>query len=200
MGISGKKLISLAENKSWRPFHIRSLWRTFFISQSVLANGDTHSKSAADPKIEGIQNCRHVAKMISELICKTKDNNKGYLECFAKPEVSKIRFSTKDDVIDNNTVIRARGLPWQSSDDDVAKFFIGLNIARGGVALVLSQLGRRNGEALVRFETQEQRDMALRRHRHFMGDRYIEVYRANGDDFLKIAADLFNHFKIIEID
>lgn len=32
--------------------------------------------------------------------------------------------------IDDNTVIRARGLPWQSSDQDVARFFRGLNIAK----------------------------------------------------------------------
>lgn len=59
---------------------------------------------------------------------------------------------------------------------------------RGGVALCLSQQGRRNGEALVRFESVEQRDLALRRHRHFMGNRYIEVYRATGEDFIGVAA------------
>lgn len=44
---------------------------------------------------------------------------------------------------------------------------------RAGVALCLSREGRRNGEALVLFESREHRDMALRRHRHFMGNRYI---------------------------
>lgn len=38
--------------------------------------------------------------------------------------------SSKADVVDNETVVRARGLPWQSSDQDVARFFKGLNIAR----------------------------------------------------------------------
>lgn len=46
---------------------------------------------------------------------------------------------------------------------------------RGGVALCLSAQGRRNGEALVRFESQEHRDMALKRHKHHIGSRYIEV-------------------------
>ena len=32
--------------------------------------------------------------------------------------------------IKEETVIRARGLPWQVSDVDVADFFFGLNIAR----------------------------------------------------------------------
>lgn len=38
--------------------------------------------------------------------------------------------SSKAEVVDNETVVRARGLPWQSSDQDVARFFKGLNIAR----------------------------------------------------------------------
>lgn len=46
---------------------------------------------------------------------------------------------------------------------------------RGGVALCLSAQGRRNGEALIRFVSQEHRDMALKRHKHHIGSRYIEV-------------------------
>ncbi|XP_066255168.1 RNA-binding protein fusilli isoform X1 [Euwallacea similis] len=94
---------------------------------------------------------------------------------------------SKDDEIDPNCVVRARGLPWQSSDQDIAKFFRGLNVAKGGVALCLSSLGRRNGEALVRFVSQEHRDIALKRHKHHIGPRYIEVYRATGEDFLSVA-------------
>ncbi|XP_048484272.1 RNA-binding protein fusilli isoform X4 [Plutella xylostella] len=94
---------------------------------------------------------------------------------------------SKDDEIDNNCIVRARGLPWQSSDQDIAKFFRGLNVAKGGVALCLSPQGRRNGEALVRFISQEHRDMALKRHKHHIGPRYIEVYRASGEDFLSVA-------------
>ena len=32
--------------------------------------------------------------------------------------------------IKDETIIRARGLPWQVSDVDVADFFVGLNISR----------------------------------------------------------------------
>ncbi|XP_058828755.1 RNA-binding protein fusilli isoform X3 [Topomyia yanbarensis] len=97
-----------------------------------------------------------------------------------------------DDEIDGTCIVRARGLPWQSSDQDIARFFRGLNVAKGGVALCLSPQGRRNGEALVRFVTQEHRDMALKRHKHHIGNRYIEVYRASGEDFLAVAGGASN--------
>lgn len=48
-------------------------------------------------------------------------------------------------------------------------------MSRGGVALCLSPQGRRNGEALIRFISKEHRDMALKRHKHHIGSRYIEV-------------------------
>lgn len=48
-------------------------------------------------------------------------------------------------------------------------------LSRGGAALCLNAQGRRNGEALVRFVSEEHRDLALQRHKHHMGNRYIEV-------------------------
>lgn len=63
---------------------------------------------------------------------------------------------------------------------------------RGGVALCLSPQGRRNGEALVRFQDQEMRDLAIRRHKHHIGQRYIEVYKATGKDFLNVAGGMYD--------
>ena len=58
---------------------------------------------------------------------------------------------------------------------------------RGGVALCLSNQGRRNGEALVLFDSVQHRDLALKRHKHHIGNRYIEVYKATGEDFINVA-------------
>ena len=94
---------------------------------------------------------------------------------------------SREDSVDSNCCVRARGLPWQASDLDIARFFIGLNVAKGGVALCLSSQGRRNGEAIVLFDSVQHRDLALKRHKHHIGNRYIEVYKATGDDFINVA-------------
>ncbi len=94
---------------------------------------------------------------------------------------------SRRDAVDGESCVRARGLPWQASDQDIARFFVGLNVAKGGVALCLSPQGRRNGEALVLFENSSHRDMALKRHKHHIGNRYIEVYKATGEDFINVA-------------
>ncbi|XP_029928732.1 epithelial splicing regulatory protein 1 isoform X2 [Myripristis murdjan] len=130
-----------------------------------------------------------VLALLSEPLCHT----------FFHPERVSEKFETgtcKMEKVCDNTVIRARGLPWQSSDQDIARFFRGLNIAKGGAALCLNAQGRRNGEALVRFVSEEHRDLALQRHKHHMGNRYIEVYKATGEDFLKIAGGTSNEVAI----
>ncbi|XP_014675115.1 PREDICTED: epithelial splicing regulatory protein 1-like isoform X2 [Priapulus caudatus] len=132
----------------------------------------------------GIRHGQEMGKIIQRML---HDGHR-----FENPEPVNARLEaglcSKDEEIDTNCVIRARGLPWQSSDQDIAKFFRGLNIMKGGVALCLSAQGRRNGEALVRFIDQEHRDLALKRHKHHIGQRYIEVYKATGEDFISVAA------------
>ncbi|XP_069392966.1 epithelial splicing regulatory protein 1 isoform X1 [Paralichthys olivaceus] len=131
-----------------------------------------------------------VLALLSEPFSHTFSNSERVSEKFESGTCSKM------EKVCDNTVIRARGLPWQSSDQDIARFFRGLNIAKGGAALCLNAQGRRNGEALVRFVNEEHRDLALQRHKHHMGMRYIEVYKATGEDFLKIAGGTSNEVAI----
>ncbi|XP_032875978.1 epithelial splicing regulatory protein 1 isoform X2 [Amblyraja radiata] len=138
----------------------------------------------------GVSDIMTATNIILAIISKPRSHR------FIDPERVNYKFETgtcsKMEIIDDNTVVRARGLPWQSSDEDIARFFRGLNIAKGGAALCLNSQGRRNGEALVRFVNSEHRDLALQRHKHHMGNRYIEVYKATGEDFLKIAGGTSN--------
>ncbi|KAM4736551.1 epithelial splicing regulatory protein 1 isoform 2-T3 [Anableps anableps] len=145
---------------------------------------------AALPAEVAVQQVRLMTSIILTLL------SEPYCHSFSNPEKVNERFESgtcsKMEKVCDNTVIRARGLPWQSSDQDIARFFKGLNIAKGGAALCLNAQGRRNGEALVRFVSEEHRDLALQRHKHHMGNRYIEVYKATGEDFLKIAGGTSN--------
>ncbi|KAM9860914.1 epithelial splicing regulatory protein 2 [Aulostomus maculatus] len=145
---------------------------------------------AVSEQLMGVKEVRSMVQLILRILAEPYNHN---FSCF---EMVKYKFDSgtcsKTEPVDSETVIRARGLPWQSSDQDIARFFKGLNIAKGGVALCLNAQGRRNGEALVRFINSEHRDLALERHKHHMGSRYIEVYKATGEEFLKIAGGTSN--------
>ncbi|KAI1238719.1 hypothetical protein IHE44_0013459 [Lamprotornis superbus] len=90
----------------------------------------------------------------------------------------------------NDGVVLLRGLPFTSTEEDIADFFSGLKIT--DIAFIYRG-GRRTGEAFVQFETPEMAAKALLRHREYMGNRiradlthssgshtsismYIEVY------------------------
>ncbi|KAG9339383.1 hypothetical protein JZ751_023776 [Albula glossodonta] len=128
----------------------------------------TTDSSANTPAAVKVQT---MAGIVLELI------SDPHCHSFSQPERVNEKFETgtcsKMERVDDDTVIRARGLP-------------------GGAALCLNAQGRRNGEALVRFVSEEHRDLALQRHKHHMGARYIEVYKATGEDFLKIAGGTSN--------
>jgi epithelial splicing regulatory protein 1/2 len=53
--------------------------------------------------------------------------------------------------------------------------------------MCLSQLGKRNGEAFIRFVDEGNRDLALKRHKNHIGQRYIEVYKATLTDYNNIV-------------
>ncbi|XP_061621759.1 epithelial splicing regulatory protein 2 isoform X3 [Phyllopteryx taeniolatus] len=146
--------------------------------------------AAISEQLMGVREVRSMVQLTLRMLAEP------YNHSFSCVETVKYKLDSgtcsKTEPVDNETIIRARGLPWQSSDQDIARFFKGLNIAKGGVALCLNAQGRRNGEALVRFINSEHRDLALERHKHHMGSRYIEVYKATGEEFLKIAGGTSN--------
>ncbi|NWH58012.1 GRSF1 factor, partial [Geococcyx californianus] len=73
----------------------------------------------------------------------------------------------------NDGVVMLRGLPFSSTEEDIADFFAGLRI----IDIVFVYRGeRRTGEAFVQFAAPEMAAKALLRHREYMGNRYIEVY------------------------
>ncbi|CAF1076500.1 unnamed protein product [Rotaria sordida] len=72
-------------------------------------------------------------------------------------------------------VVRLRGLPYNSSKEDVTRFFDGLDIAQNGVHISSSKPA---GEAFVAFMNMDNALRALEFNRMNMGHRYIEVFKS----------------------
>ncbi|THD29110.1 RNA-binding protein fusilli [Fasciola hepatica] len=162
-------------------------------SKSFLENNDEALASSAlvmqadskpaHPGSWQLEYCRCMASLIERMTYDGAD----WTECEHIYASYKPAIVRKTDLVEDDLVVRARGLPWQATDLDIFRFFSGINISEGGISLVLSKIGRRNGEALIRFTDREQRDLALRKHKHHMGQRYIEIYAASGSDFIAFA-------------
>ncbi|XP_050800986.1 G-rich sequence factor 1 isoform X2 [Gopherus flavomarginatus] len=78
----------------------------------------------------------------------------------------------EDDVF----LIRAQGLPYSCTVEDVLSFFADCRIRNGerGIHFLLNRDGKRRGDALIELESQQDVQNALEKHWKYMGQRYVE--------------------------
>ncbi|XP_041056245.1 G-rich sequence factor 1 [Carcharodon carcharias] len=84
----------------------------------------------------------------------------------------------------NVFVVRARGLPWSSSAEDVLGFFSDCGVVDGvkGVHFLCSRGGKPSGEAIIELKSADDMKKALEKHRKYLGQRYIEVFELSNND------------------
>ena len=78
--------------------------------------------------------------------------------------------------------IRMRGLPFQSTKDDVLEFFKDYKPVPDSVLLTYRMDGRSTGEAYVAFESPDSAKAAMELHRSTIGSRYIELFISNKEE------------------
>uniref|UniRef100_UPI00398E962A G-rich sequence factor 1-like isoform X2 n=1 Tax=Pristiophorus japonicus TaxID=55135 RepID=UPI00398E962A len=81
-------------------------------------------------------------------------------------------------------VVRARGLPWSCSAEDVLEFFSDCGVVNGikGVHFLCTRGGKPSGEAIIELQSAENVKKALEKDRKYMGQRYIEVFELSSSD------------------
>ncbi|XP_051026387.1 G-rich sequence factor 1 isoform X1 [Acomys russatus] len=86
--------------------------------------------------------------------------------------------------VDDVYLIRAQGLPWSCTVEDVLNFFSDCRIrnSENGIHFLLNRDGKRRGDALIEMESEQDVQKALEKHRMYMGQRYVEVYEINNED------------------
>jgi len=81
---------------------------------------------------------------------------------------------------DDPSVIKIRGLPYQTTAIEVCRFFKDCEIVGGpkGIYFPHNERGLPTGEAFVEMESATDIDKALERHKDCIGERYIEVFES----------------------
>jgi len=81
-------------------------------------------------------------------------------------------------------VIKARGLPWSATADEVLSFFANCSVSGGkdGIHFTLNREGRPSGECFVEMDTDDDVQEALKKDRASMGKRYVEVFECSEKD------------------
>ncbi|XP_066487874.1 G-rich sequence factor 1 isoform X2 [Tiliqua scincoides] len=100
--------------------------------------------------------------------------------------------SAKSGEEDDVYLIRAQGLPYSCTEEDVLNFFAGSKIRNGvnGIHFLLNRDGKRRGDALVELESEQDVQNALEKHRRYLGQRYVEVFEIHNEDVDAIMKSL----------
>ncbi|KAM6440955.1 G-rich sequence factor 1 [Liasis olivaceus] len=97
--------------------------------------------------------------------------------------------------VNNDGVVRLRGLPYRCSEVDISEFFSGLTIQ--DIVFVFDYEGRRKtGEAFVQFATPEMANKALLKHKEEIGNRYIEIFPSQ-KSAIRTHSDFFRYKKMM---
>lgn len=86
--------------------------------------------------------------------------------------------------LSENVCIKMRGLPYNAVPKDIMEFFEGYKIASNGIHIMTGVTDRPTGEAFVEFVSTDEAQRAMERHRHNIGSRYIELFRATKGEML----------------
>uniref|UniRef100_A0A2I3GA35 RRM domain-containing protein n=1 Tax=Nomascus leucogenys TaxID=61853 RepID=A0A2I3GA35_NOMLE len=105
-----------------------------------------------------------------------QESKTTYLEDLPPPPECELAPSKLEEEVDDVFLIRAQGLPWPCTVEDVLNFFSDCRIRNGenGIHFLLNRDGKRRSEQDVQ--------KALEKHRMCMGQRYVEVYEINNED------------------
>lgn len=81
-------------------------------------------------------------------------------------------------------VIKARGLPWSATADEVLTFFSECSVSgsKEGIHFTTNRDGRPSGECFVEMDTEDDVQEALKKDRKSMGKRYVEVFECSVKD------------------
>ncbi|XP_069482381.1 G-rich sequence factor 1 isoform X1 [Ambystoma mexicanum] len=87
-------------------------------------------------------------------------------------------------LVEAMAVVKVRGLPWTCTVDDLIVFFHDCKIRNReeGVHLPLNREGKPRGDAVIEFESEDDLQKAMEKHKKYMGQRYIEVFKVNPQD------------------
>ena len=75
--------------------------------------------------------------------------------------------------------VRMRGLPYSATEGDISAWFNSVGVTPKLIHIVFNSSNRPSGEAYVEFNTPEDCQLAMTKHRDPMGSRYVELFRSS---------------------
>ncbi|XP_067392510.1 RNA-binding protein 12B [Emydura macquarii macquarii] len=91
--------------------------------------------------------------------------------------------SRRESFSSDDVYLFLHGIPYSATEDEVRAFFSGLRV--DGVIFIKRQNGLNNGDGLVKFATPHGALEGLKRHKQYMGPRFIEISPATEEQWIE---------------
>jgi len=112
-----------------------------------------------------------------------------YIEVYKSNEEEKVQAQGKSKpwapVSQESIVVRMRGLPFATTEEQIKSFFEGLEPL--GIHILNDYLGRPSGDAYVEFSSEDAASKAMQLQRKNIGSRYIELFRSSIAELTRAA-------------
>ena len=141
-------------------------------SAELVARVSFRSKEARDTALTSVK--RNVTQESNHLLLEDGGSDNRSMKSGGKG----VSGSGAFDITGNQSsrVVRMRGLPYTSTDEDIVQFFDGYTIAQGGISRGKDRHGRASGEAWVTFVNADDAKQVIEKlDKAHMGSRYIEL-------------------------
>jgi ERI1 exoribonuclease 3 len=149
----------------------------------------------------GIDDCLNIGLIINKMMSDGFLFHQGLVEIIPEEYNPDSDKSVKDFNLTRNTkllsegemtsaLVRIKGLPWGHDVGHIVDFFAPLEIKEQGVTLLMDKARNLpSGTAFVEFLDIDQAREALKRHRQYMGHRYIEVFPSSDEERKQIFTE-----------
>lgn len=154
------------------------------IAQRMVTDGHnfTQPEKIATDEYKVVESARTFTKDNSDTRLRdSRDDEpaKGYSRDERGSERDEAYAQAATQVKGSQYIVRLRGLPWQTTEEDILAFLQGVEALPGGIHITLGYNGRPTGEAYVELVSERDVRIALGYHKHNIGRRYIEVFRSS---------------------
>ncbi|XP_045082152.1 RNA-binding protein 12B-like isoform X2 [Coregonus clupeaformis] len=88
----------------------------------------------------------------------------------------------------NDLYLLMQGMPFTTTEENVRKFFDGLVVE--DIIMMKNDSGQQNGKGIVKFKTRLDAREGLKRDRHYIGTRFVEVYACSEEQWFEAGGGM----------
>ncbi|CAB3409550.1 unnamed protein product [Caenorhabditis bovis] len=114
-----------------------------------------------------------------------KEINRRYIEVFEVTENEYTFAVSRLNDVDDDKVIRMRGLPWSATEQDINQFLEGLETEEIVFGSTGGPRSRPSGDAFVKFRSADDAKKAMGYNKRTLGSRYVEIFKSSVLEFNK---------------